>query len=226
MKPFILCLLVVFCGCAQGIYFRTPNDVQRKKGTILFNDSTTLSGLITIPFENYYKGSTFENYYKASISYPKYIQVIPDGKTAEDTVAVARINGYYMDSNFYALKSVFLPVDNTEHLLFVKRLTGQYSRIGLYYLHQTGKSTSAGEETEDYFITLPGSKPYETINTRSEKIVPYFDLKMSVLVSDCPALADKIRSKNPAYYFPFVTINRFKQRDVMLKIIDGYNNCK
>ncbi len=217
MKPFILSLLVIACGCTPTAYFKTPNDVYRQKGAILLNNGTKLSGLLTIPFEDDYK---------YSIENPKYIKMVQDGKTTEDSVSVAKVKGYFIDTNFYAFKNVFLLSDNIEHMLFVKRLTSESSRIGLYYLYQSGKSNNTGDETEDYFISLPGSGPYETINTRTARIIPDFDIKMSAIVSDCPALANKIRAKDPAYYFPFVTINRFKHRDVLLKIISEYNNCR
>ncbi len=217
MKLFIFSLAVIFCSCSQAFYFETPNDVYRMKGTILFNDNTKLTGDITIPFE--------ENY-QAYINTGQFIQIIPEGKTTEERVSLNSITGYYIDSNFYALKRVFLFIDHNDHMLFVKRLTSEHSKIQLYILHQSGKSNPTGEETDDYFISLPKSGPYEAINTRSAKLIPDFDAKMSAFVADCPPIADKIRSRADGYFLPFVTIDRFKHRDVLMKIINEYNNCQ
>lgn len=181
------------------------------------NDSTRLPGELIIPFED-----NFTVY----LNSPSFIKIIPEGKTIENIVPLGNIAGYYMDSSFYPLKSVYLFIDQREHLLFVKRLSPEHSKIQLYVLHQTGKSNPTGDETDDYFISLPGSGPYETINTRTVRIIPDFDVKMSAFVQDCPALAEKIRLRQNRYFIPFVSINRFKHKEVLMKIIEEYNKCQ
>ncbi len=217
VRLFIIALVLILPGCVSTSYFSTSNDVLNRKGTILFNDGTTLTGQITIPFENDF-----------NIDVPaiNFIYAVPEGETEKRNVPLSSIAGYYMDSNFYALKKVDLFVNNTNQLLFVKRLTGPKSKIQLYTLHQTGKGNSTGEEADDYFISLPGAKPYETINIRSNKLMPDFDLKMSALVSDCPALADKIKAREDDYFLPFVIFNRGKYKKVLLKIINEYDGCR
>jgi hypothetical protein len=193
------------------------------KGVLVLRDSTTLTGEITIPFEDDY------NTYLNSADYiesPRFIKIKLTNKSIADTIALSYIKGYYMDSAFYPLKRVYLFVDQKEHLLFVKRLTDEHSRIQLYVLHQTGKSNPTGEETDDYFISVPASGPYETINTRTSKIIPDFDIKMSAIVEDCPTLANKIRDRVQGYFIPFVTVNRYKHKEVLTKIINEYNKCQ
>ena len=96
----------------------------------------------------------------------------------------------------------------------------------MYELYESGIGNATGEIRYSYFISLPSFSEYKTINTRSNQLIPFFDEKMGVIVSDCPLLARKIRNRERGYFIPEMSFNTFKHREVMTKIIDEYNLCR
>lgn len=180
-------------------------------------DKPAMKGLLSVPFESLYNSTTYAGH---------TLDFIPDGKTQKENIEIGDVIGYSIDSNYYALKRLIFVSDNAAHLLFVKRLTKEDSRIQLYELYESGRRNATAETEYLYFISLPGASPYETINTRSSALVPNFDLKMSALVSDCPALKEKIRDRVDGYFIPLMTRRESWYRDVMLNIINEYNACR
>ena len=51
-------------------------------------------------------------------------------------------------------------------------------------------------------------------------LMPSFEQKMSLLVADCPGLAQKILAKDNGYFIPLGSFNIKKHPDVLLRIID------
>jgi len=107
----------------------------------------------------------------------------------------------------------------------VKRLTGENSRIQLYELYESGRGNDAGEIEYTYFLSYPSCGPLDALNTRSSVFMPSFEQKMSLLVEDCPGLAQKILAKDNGYFIPVASFNIKKHPDVLLRIIDEYNKC-
>ncbi len=217
MKLLLSLLLVLLTGCATQSYFKSPNDVFKEKVVLYLLNKPPVSGTLTITFENDFNRDL------ANVQAPKFM---PEGKNEEEKIDIKEIVGYTFDKNYYALKQFYLFTNNSYHFLFGKRLTGEASKIQLYELYETGKGNATGQTEYSYFITMPGFGRYETLNTHSEKLTPNFDLKMSELVADCPTVAQKIRNKQKDYFIPVVSFNTFKHKEVMMKIIEDYNNCK
>lgn len=204
---------IVFNSCTATHYFKTPNDVYRTEGTVVMEDGTERKGLITVLFEN---GTDIRN---------QVMQFTPAGSTIAEDIAITKISYYTINGSIYYPKYLNLYTSGTNHLLFVKRLSAAGSKIQLFELHQKYKSNNTGEETVYYFITLPGSAKYETIELTSDKLVPNFDIKMSGMVADCPDLVQKIKSKKPAYNYSLVSFGP-KKIEVMKRIISEYNSCR
>jgi hypothetical protein len=190
---------------------------MKEKAVLYLRNQTKLSGDITVFFE-----TTFNTQMEIN----PYIFFLPEGKTTEEKINLSEITGYSIDSDYYALKEVDLLANNVVHLLFVKRLTTENSKLQLYELYESGRGNATNEVKYSYYLSLPAFDALKTINTRSIHIVPDFDQKMSEIVSDCPSLAKKIRSKESGYFIPFATFNRKKHPEVLLKIIDEYNKCE
>jgi hypothetical protein len=210
---FVFCLLL---GCKPTAYFLSPNEVQKEKVVLFLRSQEKLTGEINIAFENSFNSPMENN---------SFIKFLPDGKSTEEIIYLTEITGYLRGNDFYALKKVDLFMNNTSYLLFVKRLTGETSRIQLYELYESGRGNATNEIKYSYYLSLPDYDPLETVNTRSSAIIPSFDQKMSDIVSDCPTLANKIKSKDNGYFIPFATFNIKKHPDVLLKIINEYNSC-
>ena len=117
-------------------------------------------------------------------------------------------------------------MNNIIRLLFVRRLTPEKSKIQLYELYESGNGNPTGETRYTYYLSLPGYSPLTTINAQSSDVVPYFDEKVSKMVADCPALANKIRNREKGYFLPAVTFDAKRPGEVLLKIIKEYDQCQ
>ena len=210
---FFYTLVVILFGCKSTSYFKTPNDVLRKPGTIYFIDGTSKAGQISIQFE-------------ADIEVKNGISLKPTGSVTEERIPVRNVKAYTIDGYYYVPKEIDLYFTGTYNFLFIKRLTKENAKIQFYELHQAYKSNVTGEELYFYFISLPTHSQYEVWNIYSKNLVPYFDLKMSKIVEDCPALAEKIRVKQKGYFLPQLNLANSKKVAVFKRVIDEYNSCK
>lgn len=212
---FIIIVIIAFLfnSCKIYPYFKTPNDFSRQKITIDLLDGKQLNGEASIYFEE-------------RIQAPDYIEVNATGDSSKKRIPVKSIKGYTYNNEYYSTKYVDLFFTGTYHLLFLKRLTKENSKIQFYELHQLFKSNDEGREAFYYFISLPGHSQFETWDINSKNLVPDFDLKMSAIVDDCPSLATKIKEKKDGYFLPKINFSNSKKVEVFQKIIEEYNNCK
>ena len=186
------------------------------KKWIWFYGYTKTTGRINILLEN---SSSME------VTYSRYIQFIREGAGSPEKIDLYNVAGYWYKSAYYALKKIDIHLEGIHRLLFVKRLTDENSKIQLYELYQPGIANGGGEIEYTYYLSYLSSGPLEAVNTRSVALLPSFDQKMSLLVADCPDLAQKIRAKENGYFIPFASLNLKKHPDVLMRIIDEYNKC-
>jgi hypothetical protein len=215
MKQFLL-LLIILEGCKPASKFISCNELQKENVVLFMTDKSTRRGEITI---------ALENFSSLKVEYKPFIQFIPEGGKTEENIYLSSIAGYSIGSDYYALKELDLYLNNKYNLLFVKRLTGENSKIQLYELDETGRGNDLGEVRYSYFLSLPSFGEKKTMNTRSSALIPQFDEKMSKIVDDCPVLAEKIRQKEKGYFIPMTSFKLKKHPEVLLKIINEYNNC-
>jgi hypothetical protein len=210
--------LLFIAGCKPtGTYVRSANDVRQTKATLYFLDKDSIPGTLTVDLEN--------NFHTNAV-YRPIVQLIPEGKTEKQEYNLNTLSGYRIGADYYELKLVDKDLNNVHRELFIRRLTPPGSKIHLYHLHSTGLGNQIGDAQDTYYLSLPGFGPLETINSHSARLLPFFELKMSAIVADCPSLANKIRAKEPAYYIPFTSFKASKHPDVLLKIISEYNQCR
>ena len=211
-----LFLIFIATGCGSSMYFSTPNNVQREKVVLYLTDSSKITGQITV---------SFERYYSSLLTIPPYIEFIREGHINKERIDLKNILGYAFGQDYFALKKVDIFMTNIYRLLFVKRLTPANSKIQLYELHESGYGNATDEARYSYYLSLPGYSPLTTINAKSSDVVPDFDVKVSKMVAGCPVLADKIRNKEKGYFLPAVTFDAKRPSEVLLKIINEYNEC-
>jgi hypothetical protein len=208
---FSFCLFL-FPGCKSVAYFHTSNDMLRQHGTIYMEDGTEKNGEITIAFETGYSTKDF-------------INLSVNGKA--EKVYTKNIKGYKIKDKYYVPRYIDIDGNGITHLLFVQRLTGESSKIHLYELYQRNQgANSNGEDVYSYYISVPNHSKFEVWNASSKNLVPRFDEKMSRIVADCPALAQKIQQHANGYFYAQFTLSDQKKADVLKKIIDEYNDCK
>jgi len=214
---YLLIALILVSGCKSTSYFNTSNDVARQKSILYLRNKDTIAGEISV---------IMETSLHANVTYPSAIEFTPEGKSIKQNIPLDDVVGYRIGTVFYALKKVDIHMNGINRLLFLKQLTPDHSKIQLYELFESGNGNDTGEREYSYYLSLQGLGPIETINTRSSKIMPLFEEKMSKIVADCPALAEKIRLKEKGYFIPFVTFSIKKHPEVLLRIINEYNNCR
>lgn len=218
MKLYLLTFLLV-AGCKSTSYFSTGNDLRQRHVTLYRVGKDTIPGQLTVSLEDTY-------HIRNGAAYPSYVEFKPDGKDSSQRIPLDQISGYRLETTFYALKTVDISMNGFQRLLFLRQLTPDNSKIALYELHESGQANATGESLYSYYLSLPGAKPRETVNTRGAQIIPGFEVKMSQIVADCPALAEKIRTKEKGYFIPFVSFGVKKHPEVLLRIIDEYNHCQ
>lgn len=215
MKP-VLFIIILFSACKPAGYFISPNEVHKEKVVLYLRNEEKITGEININLEN----SSAQH-----VVFNPLIEILPEGKTVWQKINMTDVAAYTMDSIYFAAKNLDVDLNGTHFLMFVKRLTPETSKIQLYELYESGRGTMTGESKYSYFLSFPGYAPYQTINVRSSQLIPGFDMKMSNMVDDCPALAKKIRNRQNDYYLNMATFNRKKTPEVLLRIIDEYNSC-
>ena len=216
MKPLLFSLLFL-AACKSSAVFVTPNDVKNTKVTLLNLDSTKTVGEITVGLERY-NGTYVRDDDK--------VQFKPEGSKTTQTISIYTIIGYWYDTSFYAAKKVDIQLNEAYRFMFVKRLTEEHSKIQLYQLYESGRGNGLGQAKYSYYISLPKYGQYQAANTSGKTLLPDFEYKMSKIVRDCPELVQKIEEKKAGYFIPQFSFNGNLHPDVLLRIINEYNNCK
>lgn len=212
----IISLLLFFAvlaqtGCSSTGYFGSPNSVLKKDAVVHLNDGTQKNGLLSISMDN--------------TTYPvNFVRLKTNA--AEEKIPIESIAFYSINKEVFVAKMVTLDYDGPQRLLFVKRLTEETSKIKLYELTQEKIYRDDGQDLLMYFIALSSFEKLETWGLGSKNLVPNFNEKMSTIVADCPALAEKIRNKEKGYFISQLGLSNLTKREVLLRIIEAYNNCK
>jgi len=203
---------VIIPSCVSS-YFKTPNDLYKTPATIYLDDGTEKTGDLTVQFET-------------GFDYDYSVNLYHKETRNTEKINFQRIRYYRINNDYYYPKQVDVRLDGKYYLLFLKRLTPENSKIQFFQLDVSYKIAASGQSDKLYFISPPTTSRFEAWNIYGKKLFPDFEYKMSSLVTDCPSLADKIKSKADGYYIanaPFVS--DFKKVDVFRRIIGEYDSC-
>ena len=193
------------------------NKDYAQQATLFMNDSVVLYGKLLLGKKDW----SFNN----EIG----IHFFENGSKKDKFFKPEEIKAFQMGDSYYELKflgpggSVNTPLKKT----IVKRLTPAGSKMAMYeYLnHSSSKNGQGFVEYKDelvYFVQLPNTKDDKIYQFSDNKFVPKFESKVSAMVADIPALAEKIKSKNKDYWYPFVT-EQAHQNKVWWNIVNEYN---
>lgn len=208
-------VILFFASCKSAAYFDTPNNVKNMPATLYLADGKTYQGRLVVHTSLYSNSS---------------VKLYQDGDKKPMHFGLMEVKGYQFRNDYYALKEVRGGIRLGKEYSFMKRLTKEDSRIHLY--ENTEKVTTSNPyggsyttyETQ-YYLQMPGEQGDAVWPLSSNKFVPNFDEKMSKLVADCPSLAAKIANKEPGYFYAQVSMFKEKRANVLMQIIDEYNNC-
>jgi hypothetical protein len=216
MKKLLIAFFIILSGCKSEGYLVSPNDVHKAKVILYTKSQGQISGYIDISME--YGSGQHPNF-------SPVLEIMPEGKTAWQKLNINDITAYSLGSDYYPVKMVDVEMNGPPYQCFVKRLTAENSKIQLYELYQSGKANYTGDPTTSYYLSFPGYGPQQTINAKGSQLVPNFDLKMSSMVEDCPALAKKIRKMEKGYFLNMATFNIKTTPSVLMRIINEYDSC-
>ncbi len=193
------------------------NDNYAQPAILYFNDSVSLNGRLMLGKKD------------LSFSNDIYIRFFEGLSRKVRYFKPEEIKGFSMGDSYYEAKflgpggAISTPLKKT----MVKRLTPDGSKMAMYeYESQANVKNANGnmecKTTLLYFVQLPGTTDDKVYQFSDNKFVPHFDKRVSDLVQDKPALADKIRSKDKDFFYAFITDEKH-QLKVWWNIINEYN---
>lgn len=213
--PFLI-VVVIFSSCKSMAYFDTPNDLKNMPATLYLTNGRSYKGKLVV----------HTNKYSANA-----VKMYLEGERKPMNFSLAEVKGYQFRNDYYELKEVRGGLRLGKEYSFMKRLTKDNSRIHLYENTRkvtTSNGANMGSYTyyeTQYYLKLPQEEGDAVWPLSSSKFVPNFDEKMSRLVADCPALATKIANKEEGYFYAQVSFFKEKRANVLMNIIDEYNEC-
>jgi hypothetical protein len=190
--------------------------MRGQPASITLVNGTQLNGKVSVKLINsYYKTDKLMFAEGAEKEYKTYL--LPE------------IKSMYINGATYYVKTIVSSTVYRDEQKFVKEISLPGGKMALYEneLVTRNDNSNVNETKVQYFVQLPNATGNEVYNIASNKFTPNFDDKMSSYVQDCLPLAEKIRSKDKAYFYPFlVNDNSPRRKSVLLQIINDYNNCK
>jgi hypothetical protein len=212
----ILSISILFLVACNTPYYTSVNDMKGQPASITLANGTQLNGKINVKIvSSYYYADRISFAEGAEKEYKKY--------------SLADIKSLYINGATYFVKTIVSTSNNKNVQRFLKEISLPGGRMALYENEVVSKNneTNTNETKLQYFVQLPNTSNNDVYNIASNKFTPNFDDKMSSYVQDCTTLADKIKSKDKAYFYPFlVNDNSPRRKAVLLQIINDYNNCK
>ncbi len=192
------------------------NDNAAQQATLFLKDSSHLFGRLLLGKKDW------------SLSNDIYIRFFEGSSKKVKYYKPEEVIGFQMGDSYYEPK--FLgngPVSTPYKKTMVKRLTPPGSKMAMYEYntHTVTKNGSGYAEVKAvvaYLVQLPNTADDKVYQFADNKFVPKFDAKVSAMVADKPALAEKIRSRNKDYFYAFVTEDTHQYK-VWWNIINEYN---
>jgi hypothetical protein len=217
MKTVLLLISIsIFFVKCNTPYYTSVNDMKGQPGSITLTNGTLLNGKLNVKVLN--------SYYSID-----YLEFAEGTATEYKHYKLSEIKLMYINGSNYYVKTIVGNNVNRDIQRFLKEITLPGGRMGLYENEVVTKNTSTNttDTKTQYFVQLPNAVNNEIYSIESSKFTPKFDEKMSAFVQDCPVLADKIRSKDKDYFYPFLlSDNSVRRKAVLLQIINDYNACK
>lgn len=209
---FFMCSLLWHVACQTPAKSISPNNLNGVPATLFLANGTTITGNISLNNE---------------VLLSKVIEIVPTAGAAQ-RLHLLDVKGYESKGQYFELKHTSNHFHPRSGFYFMKRLTPEGSQMHLYeHLErkQPGKSLNEQVYKPTYYLQLPGEKMHRVYAANSRKLVPHFHKKMSALLKKCPQLEQKIHNKHPGYFYSRLAASSAQQEEVLLRIINEYNNC-
>lgn len=215
MQRLVYFIAVIFCfNACNTPYYAGVNNMGGQPATLTLTNGQVLTGKIQIrSFDSY---STIGNI------------AFAEGVSKEyKTYDLNMIDFLFFNGSNYSVKNLKgNEMWGGNALRFVKELTQANGKLQLFE-HESISKTTNGQATKEMqlFVQLPGNQR-DVYNAQGDKFIPNFDSKVSTYLATCPALADKIKAKDPNFFYAFVNQGETRRKQVWMNIVNEFNNCR
>jgi hypothetical protein len=207
--------IVTNISCGPAGYFSTPNEVRNIPSTVYLKDGEVIEGKLHVNSNLWGKQSV-------------KIHKEPDNEVV--MLDIENLKGYKSHNSFYDLKEISTGVGKGYHHKFMKRLTPADSRIHLYEhvakVNLPDKNKPGKKISKEYYIQLPNEKGDIVWSLGSKKFHPHFNRKMAGVLKDCPTVSKKVADRVDGYSYHHNSFLPQNKPEILLKIINDYNNCE
>jgi hypothetical protein len=207
-------IIIQLSSCAVTTVYVSPNNFKNLPTTIFLSNGDSARGNLSLNNE---------------VLFNRKIKFVADDGVDIEKHHLLDISSYKKGNDTYELKHVMHGKKVTAAHYFMKRLTAPDSRIQLYehvqkkYEHRSSKRVTYHPV---YYMSTNKSRRNTVFDVRGHQLAPNFHLKMSELVSDCASLRSKIFKKEEGYFYQVSGSTEKQRADILLRIINEYNNCK
>lgn len=215
---FLIPCTILFSSCfTKAPFFTSPNYLGNITGKLHLNTGEVIEGALSVDLNNIFD---------------KPIKILKPGDKDPLKYRLMEVSGYELRGNYYELKEIRkdFSASTTVSSSFMKMLTPSSYSIRLYENIErvSGSTTTSSSMQTVYYIKLPDDRGGEVWALDSRRLSPNFNEKMSVYVKDCPVLYNKVFGKMDGYWYPEISIYNTNERrlEVVMRIINEYNNCK
>ncbi|HUC79968.1 MAG TPA: hypothetical protein VMR70_03595 [Flavisolibacter sp.] len=203
-------------SCGSVSSFESPNSLRNMNGTLFLRNGKSIDGKLVVQVGNMFSSD---------------VKIYEEGDKKPMNFSVKEVAGYRIHNDHYFLKEKKSGLGRRQS--FMRRITPADSRIHLYEEQEkvsetskaNGVTNSRTRYEKEYYLQLPNEPTDDVYSLGSSRFVPNFDEKMSRIVSDCPALAQKISSKADGYFYAQIGLFKEKRVNVLMTIIEEYNRC-
>lgn len=134
---------------------------------------------------------------------------------------------YVENGNLYVAKYISQGVSSMSQKKYLRQLTPQGSRIGIYMMESRTTKTNSGGYNQStiqlsYYIELPNTTDEKVYGLQDNKFSPKFNEKVWQYVQDKPTLVEKIKSKANDYFYASFSSDD-KRLKVWWNIVNDYN---
>ncbi|SHG15799.1 hypothetical protein SAMN05444008_11972 [Cnuella takakiae] len=202
----------VFLSCKTPAQTVSPNSLKAVEGQLFLDNGDTVTGKISMNQE---------------------VLIAPDiqvaGENGSQQFHLMDVKGYAANGEVYELKHTENHIHPRSGFYFMKRLTPDGAAMHLYeHLERKQKSKSPMDVAYQpvYYVQLPGEKLDRVYASFSKALVPHFHQKMAGYIKDCPALQQQVKQKQKGFFYSRMDATEAQRKEVLLRIIESYNNCK
>lgn len=210
---FVIAVIIISCK-TTGLSFNGPHDFNNIRADVVLNDNSTLTGSLSLTMN--------EHQESASIRLNKERTTV--------TLHPKQIVSFHTDMGDFYLKKLH-PVtkanpftNSSSFIAYVKVISASGDHMGVYeYDEKIAQPKSALPKiVKQYYVSMPGNDK-EAWHIESEKFSKNFNDTMIKYFEDDKALIEKIKNKEPGFYYKPYSFSADNKVKILMNLINYYN---